>query len=174
MGIAVYSLVIQDRTEQGAIPLRRSRAPGGGGSKPKVREWPWEVKGHRIHKLGDSHWRCEYCRKQAYTAKSLSTLAKRRCHGGLVLSLRDRNARSHLSKWRKRAAAARGPVPPGVPPPVTHEPERLEESWRCLLCGQEARTLGPMGFFCGAPMGPAAAPAQARVPPVGTEVRPAS
>ena len=150
IGVAVYSQVVQDREARGALPPRRTRVPGGrGGSKPKIREWPWEVKGHRIQVLGEGHWRCDHCRKQAMTKTSLATLGKRPCHKGGALTPSERNARSQLAKWTKKAAAACGEVPHGIAPPTTHKPRKTLGGWECTGCDREARTLGGLGIFCG-------------------------
>ena len=169
-GVAVYSQVVRDREARNALPPKRIRRPGGGGgSKPKVRDWPWEVKGHRIHALAEAHWRCEHCRKEARTKTSLATLGKRPCHRGTALTPSERNARSQLSKWHTRAAAACGRIPEGVLPPVTHRPQRLDASWKCTLCLQEERTLGDLGIFCR--QAHAAAGGRPAPPPASQDIR---
>ena len=152
LGIAVYSQVVLEREERGALPVRRDRrATGSGGSKPKARDWPWEIKGHRIQALGEAHWQCDYCRKQARTKTSLATLGKRQCHRGMAITPREKNDRSQMSKWTKRAAEASGRAEAGGPPQTTHDPERQQDGWRCSRCRAEARTLGQLGFFCEVP-----------------------
>ena len=88
LGVAVYAQVVQDRDARGAPPPKRvrNRVPNPG--RRKVRERPWEIRGHLICPTEESRWECDRCGCHAGTQQSLRDFANTQCHQGNVLTPR--------------------------------------------------------------------------------------